>query len=238
LDWYYRFKLKSKKNVVYLHSENTKDAEMKQVMLDDITKDQFNIIEKYLINKYGVETASQMMPKEGEETKNAEGDGPVELKSRYIYNTSYNYSGYSITGKFSITLDSVKTLTLKEARDMGYDSFTNTGVGYRLINITLTADEVKTEVGNVIGGQNGINSIFKGSEVPSYDYINVVYLTDSFANKIETEFKKDNFSETKNSVIITDNVILPIINGEKNYMVFTLPTKEGNSTMDKYFKID
>lgn len=139
--------LKTKGKTTYAYSKNTTIAKLNEIAVSDIPEAQIKKIQIYMTDKYGEVVASKMLfgnPK----ALTATFDSPVALGSTYTYNTAYSRKGDTLSGEFSITINSVKDLTDDDLKDMGYvknkyevefDEYWD----QKLVNITWLAKDVK-----------------------------------------------------------------------------------------------
>ncbi|HCL01644.1 MAG TPA: hypothetical protein DHW61_04385, partial [Lachnoclostridium phytofermentans] len=233
--------LKTKDKIVYAYSNNSTTAKLNEITINDITKVQLNEIDTYMKNKYGEAAASKIIFG-NTKAASATSSAPAALGSTYTYNGLYNYKKDSVIGTFAITINSVTDSTFDEAKSMGYKGPINEGIEFKLVNITW--DVIKAEItkgnGSIYTYKDFIGPIFRGSSVPGVDYINTV--TDSgFADILKSkidELQNDKIkSNSATSFTVTGNVILPVIKGYENYMVFVVKGEE-NPNLDRiYFKI-
>ena len=243
--------LKTKDKTTYVYSKNTAIAKLNEIAVSDITETQVKDIQTYLTGIYGETLASKMLfgsPK----ALTATFDSPVALGSTYTYNTAYSRKGDTLSGTFSITINSYKDLTDDDLKNMGYvknkyeverDEYWD----QKLVNITWEAKDVKivklasdNEKGYVY--KRYIIPIFAGNVNPedSNEYLNIVQydgFTDSFQSKLNDEFKWSYLKlDSTANVEITGNVIMPVYIGfNEVYMRFVQPGVESfNEYM--YFK--
>ena len=235
--------LKTKGKIVYIYSENTTEANLSLTTTNDITKTQLNYITKYLEKKYGKKLTLKMLASVSQEALNATTDASADLGSTYTYSTSYNCEGNIISGTFSITLNNVSDLTLDYVKVVCYRGPDNENIEYKLVNITWNVKKIKITKGTEkgYGRKDFMTPIFLGSEALGVDYINIVMdsgFDNSFKSKINDGFSPDDFISNKTDAIeITGDVILPIIKGEENYMVFINPGIDDSNLNKIYFKL-
>lgn len=220
--------LKTKNKIIYAYSRNTNAEKLDQITISDITRVELNDIEKYIVNKYGEEKALKMMPNDSEKSN------IVLFGNKYTYNTTYNYKDCSVTGKFSVKLNSAKNINYDQATEIGYTGFTNENIEFKLVNLTIEGSNLKISKEIVPGYPDFIESIFKGSEVIDVDYISYVQFINNF--KINEEFGPNKFVDPNGIYKVTFDVILPVIKGEENYMVFIL-SGENEPLKKMYFKL-
>lgn len=220
--------LKTKSKTTYAYSMNTTMYKLDEVAVSDITKIQLKDIQEYLTSKYGEDLALKMLfgnPK----ALTATSDSPVPLGSTYTYTKSYSRKGDTLSGEFSITINSVKDLTEDDLKKMGYvkNKFEIERDEYwdqKLVNITWQAKDVKivelasdNEKGYVY--KRYIRPIMAGTVSPEEptDYLNIVSFdgfTDSFQYKMDTEYKYSNLKLGSTANIeITGNIIIPYYTG-------------------------
>lgn len=249
--------LKTKNKVAYVYSENTTKTSLEQVSLDDLTAKQFTGVETYLISKYGEDKANLMLygddvdvdddddytEDSGTTTGEASLNNPVKLGNTYTYSSSYDYLGDKISGKFSITVNSVKSLTHSDVAALGFQKPTDTDIEYKLVNITWKVSNVKISKGTGDGYvyKSLVEPSIWGAITPKGDY--VIGGTDyGFQTSLNTRIdeavgtEKIQVGETLNYTA-TGDVLLATIKGQENYMVFSDKGISDYDASKMYFKL-
>ncbi len=234
--------LKTKNKTGYVYSENITMAELDQITRHDITETQANDIATYIKKTYGEADVSKI-PLNNPKASSAAIDSPAAFGSTYTYNGLYNYKKDSVDGTFAITINNVTDVTLDEAKSMGYKGLTNENLEYKLVNITWEVIKAKVTkgTGSIYTYRDFIEPIFRGSEAPGVDYINIVTddgFTGSFKSKFNDELNSDKLKSNSTArFAVTGNVILPVIKETENYMVFIVKGEEDPKLDRIYFKL-
>lgn len=245
--------LKTKSKTTYAYSKNTTLARLDEIAVSDISESQVKEIQEYLASKYGKDSVQKILYGIVE-APSATADSPADLGSTYTYDTSYSRKGDTLSGSFSITLNSVTSLTDKDLTKLGYVKNSHEVENaiyfeYKLVNVTWNAKDVKIvqfEPSNTTGYvyKRFIRPLFAGSVLTgntdnNYNAVTFDGFDGSFQSKMDTEFKSSNLkSGSTVSLSMTGNVILPVRKDEGNYMRFSKPGVGGSYSEYLYFKLN
>lgn len=152
-------------------------------------------------------------------------DNPIKMGDAYEWAEKYEFTSDEVSGKFSLTVKNVKELSTKDIEAMGFRASSDKSIEYKLV--TVRWEVKKAELTKVKGDGEMYKSLvtpdFWGSEADNGQYI--IGITDygfdtSLQEQITKVVKFETFVEGDTiSYVAEGDVIVPVIKGQKNYMI-------------------